>query len=61
MDLMNSSIQPLFPGFEMKAANASITEWLTEGNPNAFPRPRWTLARFNDPAHFVPEKLHHDM
>lgn len=42
---------PLAPGFDMHAANASITEWATEGDPDAWPRPRWTLVRFNDSAH----------
>jgi broad specificity phosphatase PhoE len=28
-------------------SNASITEWLTDDDPAAFPPPRWTLSRFN--------------
>jgi broad specificity phosphatase PhoE len=42
---------PLDPGFEMEVAPTSITEWFTEGDPDAWPRPRWTLVRFNDSAH----------
>ncbi len=44
---------PLAPGFDMDVAPASITEWATDGNPAAWPRPRWTLARFNDSAHLL--------
>ncbi len=44
---------PLAPGFDMNAANASITEWATDGDPDAWPRPRWMLVRFNDCAHII--------
>jgi probable phosphoglycerate mutase len=49
---------PLMLPFEGSVANASITEWTTEGDPYAWPSPRWTLVRFNDAAHlaaFAPE------
>lgn len=39
---------PLAPGFDVDIAPASITEWRTDGDPQAWPRPRWTLVRFND-------------
>jgi probable phosphoglycerate mutase len=42
---------PLAPGFDLDIAPASITEWATEGDPDAWPRPRWTLVRLNDSAH----------
>ncbi|MDQ4097297.1 MAG: histidine phosphatase family protein [Actinomycetota bacterium] len=42
---------PLAPGFDVKIAPASITEWSTNGDPDAWPRPRWTLVRLNDSAH----------
>ena len=42
---------PLAPSFDMRVEPTSITEWLTQGDPAAWPRPRWTLARFNDHAH----------
>lgn len=44
---------PLAPGFDMHIASTSITEWQTEGDPDAWPRPRWTLVRFNDNAHLT--------
>jgi broad specificity phosphatase PhoE len=44
---------PLAPGFDMKVAPASITEWVMEGDPNAWPRARWTLVRFNDSTHVM--------
>jgi len=46
---------PLSPSFEMAVTNASITEWETEGNPDAWPRPGWVLVRFNDSAHLLVE------
>jgi len=45
---------PLDPGFDVTIAPTSITEWTTEGDPDAWPRPRWTLVRHNDSAH-VPQ------
>ena len=45
---------PLAPGFDMKAANASIAEWTMDGDPDACPCARWTLVRFNDHAHVMP-------
>ncbi len=45
---------PLLIGFDTQVAPTSITEWFTEGDPDAWPRPRWTLARFNDSAHLSP-------
>ena len=41
----------LDPGFDVTIAPTSITEWTTEGDPDAWPRPRWTLVRLNDHAH----------
>lgn len=46
---------PLARGFDLRISPASITEWSTEGNPASWPRPRWTLVRLNDRAHFPPE------
>ncbi|WP_229400681.1 histidine phosphatase family protein [Micromonospora okii] len=40
--------QPLFRGFDMDVAPASITEWTTDGDPTGWPPPRWTLRRFSD-------------
>ncbi|HET7035964.1 MAG TPA: histidine phosphatase family protein [Thermomicrobiaceae bacterium] len=42
---------PLTLGFDVKVAPTSLTEWTTEGNPEAWPRPRWTLVRLTDSAH----------
>jgi probable phosphoglycerate mutase len=42
---------PLALGFDVQVAPASLTEWVGEGDPAAWPRPRWTLARLNDGAH----------
>jgi broad specificity phosphatase PhoE len=42
---------PLAPGFDLAVAPTSITEWVTAGDPDAWPRPRWTLVRLNDTAH----------
>jgi hypothetical protein len=42
---------PLALGFDIQVAPASLTEWVAEGDPAAWPRPRWTLARLNDGAH----------
>lgn len=47
---------PLLLGFDLNVAPTSITEWTTEGDPEAWPRPRWTLVRLNDNAH-VPREL----
>jgi probable phosphoglycerate mutase len=46
---------PLVPGFDMFVAPTSITEWTTNGDAGAWPRPRWTLVRFNDSAHLSPK------
>ncbi len=46
---------PLSPGFDPDVAPASITEWVTTGDPEAWPRPRWTLVRLNDSAHLSQE------
>lgn len=40
--------QPLYRAFDLKVAPASITEWVTDGDPTGWPPPRWTLCRFND-------------
>lgn len=42
---------PLAPGFDLKIVPTAITEWVTDGDPEAWPRPRWTLVRLNDSAH----------
>lgn len=42
---------PLTIGFDTVFAPTSITEWTTDGNPDDWPRPRWTLWRLNDSAH----------
>ena len=47
---------PLLTGFDTAIAATSITEWTTDGDPSDWPRPRWTLHRFNDNAH-----LHWDL
>jgi broad specificity phosphatase PhoE len=39
---------PLALSFDVTIAPTSITEWTTEGSPDAWPRPRWTLVRLND-------------
>jgi broad specificity phosphatase PhoE len=44
---------PLSPGFDMSIAPTSITEWSTAGDPESWPRPRWTLVRLNDSAHVM--------
>lgn len=44
---------PLALGFDAQVAPVSLTEWTTEGDPEAWPRPRWTLARFNDSVHLA--------
>jgi broad specificity phosphatase PhoE len=46
---------PLTPGFETAISPAAITEWITDGDPAAWPRPRWTLMRLNDGAHLPRE------
>lgn len=42
---------PLAPSFDLNVVPTAITEWITEGDPEAWPRPRWTLWRLNDSAH----------
>jgi hypothetical protein len=42
---------PLAPGFDLDVAPTSISEWVTAGDPDAWPRPRWALVRLNDIAH----------
>lgn len=42
---------PLATGFDVAIAPTAITEWMTEGDPDAWPRPRWTLVRLNDSGH----------
>lgn len=42
---------PLALSFDTNAAPTSITEWTTAGDPEAWPRARWTLERLNDHAH----------
>lgn len=42
---------PLALGFDLDVAPTAITEWATEGDPAAWPRPRWTFVRLNDSAH----------
>lgn len=42
---------PLTHSFDVEVTNASITEWTTDGDTQAWPPPRWTMARFNDAAH----------
>jgi probable phosphoglycerate mutase len=44
---------PLMTGFDTAIAATSITEWTTDGDPSDWPRPRWTLRRFNDSAHLT--------
>ncbi len=44
---------PLSLPLDVSIAPASITEWHTDGDPAAWPRPRWTLARLNDHAHLA--------
>jgi broad specificity phosphatase PhoE len=44
---------PLMLPFEGRVENTSLTEWTTDGDPAAFPHPRWTLERFNDAAHLT--------
>lgn len=46
---------PLTPSFETAISPASITEWIADGDPGAWPRPRWTLMRLNDGAHLPRE------
>jgi broad specificity phosphatase PhoE len=45
----------LNPSFETAISPASITEWITDGDPSTWPRPRWTLMRLNDSAHLPRE------
>jgi broad specificity phosphatase PhoE len=42
--------QPLYRAFDLLVAPASITEWVTDGDPTAIPPARWTLCRFSDAA-----------
>ncbi len=42
---------PLAPSFDMRVEPTAISEWTTDGDPAAWPRPRWRLVRFNDAAH----------
>lgn len=42
---------PLHMGFDILVSPTSITEWMTDGDPDAWPRPRWSLMRANDTAH----------
>lgn len=42
---------PLSPSFDLRIAPTGITEWLTIGDPDSWPRPRWTLERLNDSSH----------
>ncbi|GAA3436602.1 histidine phosphatase family protein [Kutzneria kofuensis] len=39
--------QPLLRDFDVAVAPASITEWTTDGDPTAWPPPRWTLHRLS--------------
>ncbi|WP_328476209.1 histidine phosphatase family protein [Actinoplanes sp. NBC_00393] len=39
--------QPLFPAFDLEVAPASVTEWVTDGDPAAWPPARWALRRFS--------------
>jgi probable phosphoglycerate mutase len=42
---------PLAMDFDTQVLPTSITEWITNGDPDAWPRPRWSLMRANDTAH----------
>lgn len=44
---------PLALPFDIAVGPTSITEWTTDGDPAAWPRPRWTLVRLNDSAHIA--------
>ncbi len=44
---------PLATGFDVAIGPTAINEWMTEGDPDAWPRPRWTLMRLNDSGHLV--------
>jgi len=37
---------PLLMQYDMVVAPASVTEWRTDGDPAAWPQPRWTLVGF---------------
>ncbi len=39
--------QPLLRDFDVVVAPASITEWTTDGDPTAWPPPRWALHRLS--------------
>ncbi|MER7461193.1 histidine phosphatase family protein [Micromonospora sp. NPDC126480] len=40
--------QPLLRAFDLAVTPGSVTEWVAEDMPTAWPPPRWTLRRFND-------------
>lgn len=42
---------PMTLPFDLNVMPTSITEWMSDGDPQAWPRPRWTLMRLNDSAH----------
>jgi hypothetical protein len=42
---------PPTPSVEVAIAPASVTEWTTESDPDACPRPRRTSLRLNDGRH----------
>ncbi|MDG6108653.1 histidine phosphatase family protein [Dactylosporangium aurantiacum] len=44
---------PLYRSFDLAVGPASVTEWRTGEPPTTWPPPRWTLARFNQPAALV--------
>ena len=39
---------PLYRSFDLRVGLASVTEWVTDQDPTAWPPPQWTLTRFND-------------
>jgi probable phosphoglycerate mutase len=39
--------QPLLRAFDLAVAAASVTEWTMDGDPAAWPPPRWTLRRLS--------------
>lgn len=43
--------QPLLWDDSARVPPTSVTEWITDGDPGAFPPPPWTLARSKDAAH----------
>lgn len=44
---------PLSMNFDAQVSPTSVTEWITQGHPDAWPRPRWSLMRLNDTAHLL--------